>query len=200
MKLTKKTAEAILRLTGLLSAVGLAAACVPTPGAVSSGVTGAPPAPAPPAAGTGSVDAAAMLAAHNQWRAQTGVPALVWSDKLTGIAQSWVSRLAASSCSFEHSGSREYGENLYVGSAVISHQGNVQKKIKPEEVVESWASEGSYYNYADNSCASVCGHYTQLVWRDTKEVGCAMAVCADKTQIWMCSYYPAGNMLGKKPY
>jgi pathogenesis-related protein 1 len=39
-----------------------------------------------------------------------------------------------------------------------------------------------------------------VVWRDTKEVGCAMAICANKSQLWVCNYYPAGNMVGKKPY
>jgi pathogenesis-related protein 1 len=67
-------------------------------------------------------------------------------------------------------------------------------------VVDAWGNEVNYYSYADNSCSGVCGHYTQLVWQSTREVGCAMAVCGDKAQIWVCTYHPAGNFVGQKPY
>ncbi|MCI5139186.1 MAG: hypothetical protein D3922_12405, partial [Candidatus Electrothrix sp. AR1] len=64
-----------------------------------------------------------------------------------------------------------------------------------------WGGGGvKYYDYATNSCHSVCGHYTQVVWRSTKEVGCGMASCNDKAQLWVCQYNPRGNMLGQKPY
>ncbi|MCI5145928.1 MAG: SCP-like extracellular, partial [Candidatus Electrothrix sp. AR3] len=39
-----------------------------------------------------------------------------------------------------------------------------------------------------------------VVWKETTEVGCAMSVCNDKSQIWVCSYHPAGNVVGKRPY
>jgi hypothetical protein len=49
-----------------------------------------------------------------------------------------------------------------------------------------------------------CGHYTQVVWRTSTELGCGVASC--KTQdgwnqdIWICNYGPAGNIGGQKPY
>jgi len=45
----------------------------------------------------------------------------------------------------------------------------------PRAVLNAWAAESRDYDYISNRCSGVCGHYTQIVWRDTKEVGCAMA-------------------------
>lgn len=42
----------------------------------------------------------------------------------------------------------------------------------------AWAAQEAYYNYKDNTCMpnKDCLHCTQLVWRNTKEVGCAKVV------------------------
>ena len=68
----------------------------------------------------------------------------------------------------------------------------------------SWAEEKSDYTYSSNTCASgaICGHYTQLVWRNTTRVGCAIHTCPGLTygSAIFCDYYPAGNFNGQKPY
>jgi hypothetical protein len=43
------------------------------------------------------------------------------------------------------------------------------------------------------------GHYTQVVWRDTREVGCAIARGA-KDDFLVCRYWPAGNWMGQLAY
>lgn len=149
---------------------------------------------------SGGVDPAAMVAAHNRWRAEVGVSGLRWSDTLADVAQGWADRLKSEGCAMYHSGNG-YGENIYKASALMWSDGrrDLQKKT-PQQVTDSWGSEIKFYSYADNSCSGVCGHYTQVVWKDTKEVGCAMSVCGDNSQIWVCSYAPAGNVVGQKPY
>jgi len=176
----------VLASAGCALLVGWLAACVQASAATSMG--------------SGSVDAAAMIAAHNEWRAKVGVPDLQWSDKLAAAAQKWADHLAASSCSLGHSGG-EYGENIYWASSLIYSDG--RRELSPKiarDAVNSWGNEVKWYDYADNSCHMECGHYTQVVWKNTKEVGCAMAVCSNKAQLWVCNYYPAGNMIGHKPY
>ncbi|WP_446009255.1 CAP domain-containing protein [Candidatus Electrothrix sp.] len=146
------------------------------------------------------VDPTAMTAAHNHWRSQVGVPQLTWSEKLVNVAQDWADTLKEDGCGFHHS-HNGYGENLFKASPLIWSDG--QKELQdtsPEEVTNSWGNEIKYYEYSDNSCSGVCGHYTQVVWKETTEVGCARSVCDDKSQIWVCSYSPAGNMAGKRPY
>jgi len=145
------------------------------------------------------------LQAHNRVRAKHHLPPLKWSNRLANYSQQWANQLGRSShCQMYHrSGSPPFGENLYRSSALIWNDG--KREIAPiniKEVVKAWTDEERWYNYKTNRCqpGKKCGHYTQAVWKNTKEVGCAMKVCADKSQTWVCSYNPAGNYVGMKPY
>jgi len=132
-----------------------------------------------------------MVNAHNQWRSQVGVPALEWSSELANYAQEWANHLIERG-TFEHRQQNQYGENLFMGRG---------RQWSPTEVVNSWGNEIEDYNYGNNSCRpnKVCGHYTQIVWRDTTEVGCAVARRGN-TEVWVCNYNPPGNYIGEKPY
>jgi pathogenesis-related protein 1 len=130
-----------------------------------------------------------MLPAHNAVRSRLRLPPLVWSDKLAAVAQQWAETLLARN-EFIHRRESAYGENLFeVDGAHAS----------PTQVVSDWASESRNYNYASNRCNGVCGHYTQIVWRDTTEVGCGLARSA-RREVWVCEYNPPGNWVGRRPY
>ena len=149
-----------------------------------------------------------MVAAHNEVRAKVGIPPLSWSGELVAYAKEWAEHLrTAQRCKSEHRPrqgpfAQKYGENLHYSGAVIWSDGRRElQKTTAAEVVLGWAAEAADYDYATGRCSAVCGHYTQLVWRETKTVGCAMAVCEDtKEQIWVCNYDPAGNQREGKPY
>lgn len=153
------------------------------------------------------VDDEAFLAAHNALRAEVGiVEMLSYSPTLAKSAQAWANHLKQSNaCQMQHSQSQgRYGENLYWVSALTWSDGRKERlNVQSNQVVDSWSSEKVNFNYASNQCApeKVCGHYTQIVWRNSKTMGCAMAACDDnKQQVWVCQYQPAGNWLGEKPY
>lgn len=131
-----------------------------------------------------------LLATHNTYRTAVGIGDLTWSGELEKSAQEWANQLA-STCDFKHSDS-EFGENIWLGTSGA---------FQPMEVVDSWGSEIENYTYDDNTCAEgeVCGHYTQIVWSNTTEVGCGVASC-DGFDIWVCQYNPPGNFIGQKPY
>jgi uncharacterized protein YkwD len=130
-----------------------------------------------------------MLDAHNAVRAKVHVAPLAWSDHLAAIARQWAKHLIATG-EFAHSRNPETGENLY------EIQG---ASASPDTVVKAWADEAKNYDYATNACSGVCGHYTQLVWAATKEVGCAAAQ-KGRREVWVCEYAPPGNYVGRKPY
>lgn len=130
-----------------------------------------------------------MLAAHNAVRAQVGMAALAWSARLAARSQDWADTLLARR-QFAHRPNSNYGENLFeiMGATAT-----------PAQVVRVWAGESRNYDYTSNRCRGVCGHYTQIVWADTKEVGCAVARGGGR-EVWVCSYDPPGNWIGKRPY
>ena len=137
-----------------------------------------------------------MTERHNYWRAELGLPKLKWSNKLATVAQNWANNLKARGCKMEHSTTR-FGENLYWS---WSSKG---KKRSPQEAVDAWASEKKDFNFEKLECNKawyVCGHYTQLIWENTQSMGCAVAYCKDGSEVWVCNYEPAGNVVGQKPY
>ena len=130
-----------------------------------------------------------MLAAHNEIRARVDVPPLTWSARLAERAEDWASHLLRQGAFF-HRPNSDLGENLFEISGA---------RASSAEVVGVWASEARDYNYRANTCRGVCGHYTQLIWSRTREVGCAV-VGAGNREVWVCNYNPPGNWIGQRPY
>jgi pathogenesis-related protein 1 len=152
------------------------------------------PAPLPSADASGSPSdlgmiSSPMVQAHNAVRSRVGVPPLIWSDQLAKVAQAWANRLLITHA-FSHRPNNQYGENLYMISG---------SSASPSEVVRSWANEAKGYDILTNTCAGICGHYTQIVWAKTRAVGCAVAT--DQYQeVWVCNYDPPGNYVDYRPY
>lgn len=143
-----------------------------------------------------------MLAMHNDLRQQVGVPPLTWSTDLAASAQSWADLLLANQA-FQHSpASRRrrgtIGENLHQRRAGLG-----MSYATPSQAVAGWINEQSFYTYQTNTCqpGRMCGHYLQMVWADTRQVGCGMARAADaRREVWACHYYPGGIVLNRRPY
>lgn len=130
-----------------------------------------------------------FVAAHNSARSKVGVPTVVWSEKLAAYAQQWANTLITSG-RFEHRRRPAYGENLFEIEGA---------RATPAEVVRSWVEEVRDYDYRANTCHGMCGHYTQVVWRNTKAIGCAVARTPGR-EVWVCNYDPPGNFIGERPY
>lgn len=134
-----------------------------------------------------------ILDRHNYWRADVGVnEKLEWSDDMARLAADWARKLKRKGCAFEHRPDNKFGENLFKGTT--GH-------FDAAYVVDAWASEKADYNYKRNKCkpGKMCGHYTQIVWKTTKKVGCAKIEC-DGYDVWVCNYDPPGNWVGEQPY
>ncbi|HXU81676.1 MAG TPA: CAP domain-containing protein [Polyangia bacterium] len=134
---------------------------------------------------------------HNQVRAGIPVPPLTWDPSVAATAAAY-----ATECMFEHSGTKGVGENL------AAYSGSGEKASAP---VDDWAGEAADYDYASNSCAQgkTCGHYTQLVWKTSQRLGCAVQACSQNSpfgsrfpnwELWICQYAPPGNFVGQRPY
>jgi uncharacterized protein YkwD len=125
-----------------------------------------------------------LLAAHNELRARHGSAPLVWSENLAKGAQGW-----ADACVFEHA-TGPYGENLSWWQG-----GN----DTPADRVRDWYSEIKDFDFAapDRNDYSVTGHFTQIVWRGSRELGCGVSVCSGGAKMLVCRYSPPGNVDGR---
>ncbi|OZJ02524.1 hypothetical protein BZG36_04265 [Bifiguratus adelaidae] len=125
-----------------------------------------------------SSQAQLVLKLHNKYRAIHHAPALTWSSKLASSAHAW-----ASQCDFKHSGDR-YGENLALGYKDWN------------AAVGAWYDEGKHYNYNKGGFSIATGHFTQVVWKSTKQLGCAAVTCPKLGgTYYVCQYNPPGNVI-----
>lgn len=143
-----------------------------------------------------------ITAAHNQVRASVGVGPMVWNDSLAATAQAWADSCVdqtAPAGLIDHNDNRSDGHPWYVGENVYGSSG----QATAAGAVSAWASEGQDYDYDSNSCApgKICGHYTQIVWATSVNLGCGISNCPGLTygSSIVCNYGPGGNS-GGRPY
>ncbi|CAI6004363.1 unnamed protein product [Closterium sp. NIES-64] len=152
---------------------------------------------------------------HNAARAAVGAIPLVWNATLATRAQAWATALTNSTynCGLSHGGNSGEGQNLSGASP--------SGWASDAAAVSWWVGEGDLYSYAvfSGGCSTGnwadCGHYTQLclvghllprssslqvIWNNTRTVGCAKASCGTSADVWACHYYPPGNYGGQLPY
>jgi hypothetical protein len=146
-----------------------------------------------------------VLDAHNRYRREVGVPLLAWSNSLATSAQRWAEQVAnrhhdgSGITSADHSGVG--GENIWQGSlgssltAMIDLWGNERRFFR--NGVFDARTTGSAISTTGNW--QDVGHYTQIVWRNTRQVGCGLARTS-RHAFLVCRYNPAGNIVGQRVY
>ncbi|KAI3968329.1 hypothetical protein MKW92_052318 [Papaver armeniacum] len=131
-----------------------------------------------------------FLAPHNVARAAVNVAPLVWHETVATYARNYANQRAVD-CKLVHSTGGPYGENLSWSSGALS----------TADAVRLWVDEKSNYDYQSNTCpGGVCGHYTQVVWRNSVYLGCASVTCNNGGTFVTCNYYPPGNVVGQRPF
>ncbi|CAO2163612.1 unnamed protein product [Urochloa humidicola] len=140
-----------------------------------------------------------FLSLHNDARREVGVEDVVWDETVAAFARAYAARRAGD-CSVVHSENAErwrlnYGENIAGGTG-----------LTVAGAVQMWVREKQYYDSASGMCMIgrpeelKCGHYTQVVWRNTKAIGCARVLCDNGGVFVTCNYTPAGNVIGQRPF
>lgn len=139
------------------------------------------------------IEAQELIDQHNFARAEVGVSKIEWSSKLAHVAQKYANYLASSSCTLIHSQNKNYGENLFWGSG---------KYYSALEASNCWYEEKQLYSYEKVNDINFHddGHYTQMIWKNTTQVGVGVAKCSDGSYIYVANYYPPGNYIGEYPY
>lgn len=145
--------------------------------------------------GNSSSDEEAWLTAHNDARAGFGTAPLKWSDDLARDARQWAEQLAREN-TMRHSPQNargRTGENLWMGTrGYFSAQRMVGYFVDEQRFFKA----GRFPHVSTTGNWADVGHYTQIVWGETREVGCAKVSNA-KNDFLVCRYYPGGNVLGE---
>jgi len=180
------------RHLSILAALALTASCAPQPERVYDGRVGDAPAPRGAA-----LLKAAMLDGQNAARRAVGAPPLIWDDTLAADASAYAEEMARTG-RFEHAKRPQLvgdeGENLWKGT---------RDAYAFREMVGHWVAEKKDfvdqpvpYSSRTGRFEDV-GHYTQIIWRATRTMGCAIA--SNRTDDYVvCRYLPAGNVVGER--
>ena len=150
------------------------------------------------------------LEIHNNARKDVGTPPLKWSIELANDAQKYADYLAWRNRGLIHSKSRrDQGENLYMvirignSSSITEYPGR--------EASARWYREIKNYRYSKIRLLPFfkkwklilfrrIGHYTQMIWESTTEVGIGWSISKSGHLYVVARYSPAGNNLWKFPY
>jgi hypothetical protein len=137
-----------------------------------------------------------LLAVHNAERRAVGAAPLRWNARLAAHAGGWARELARTS-TFRHSTTASRpgeGENLFTGTAGA---------YSYEDMIGLFIGErvdfrpGVFPDVARRGGWERVGHYTQLIWSTTTEVGCAIATGRGQDYL-VCRYSPPGNVKGQR--
>lgn len=143
-------------------------------------------------------EAERLLVVHNAERTRLGLPPLAWNASLARDAGDYAKVLLARG-RLQHASEADRkgsGENLWMGTAGAWNSA---------AMVEMFLEERRYFRPATFPDVSLTGnwndvgHYSQIVWRETKEVGCAIDT-GKGMDVLVCRYHPAGNVMGKNPF
>ncbi|XP_031549606.1 cell wall protein PRY3-like isoform X2 [Actinia tenebrosa] len=131
-----------------------------------------------------------ILQSHNKYRVMHDAAPLKWSEVLARTAQAWAEKIAREGRLVHASREDRYykGENI---CRMCSH-------FNTDDAIRIWYSERSNYDYDKPGFDLSTGHFTQIVWRDTREVGVGMAKSPDGKLTYMVARYnPPGNILNR---
>ncbi|POR33405.1 Cell wall protein PRY3 [Tolypocladium paradoxum] len=124
----------------------------------------------------------AILDSTNRYRSGHGANDVGWNTTLADFAARY---LNSNNCAFQHSNG-PYGENIAYGY------------VTPAASVEAWGDERDQYNFNNPGFTPATGHFTQLVWKTTADVGCGRRWCgSDMRWLIACEYWPYGNIYGQ---
>ena len=144
-------------------------------------------------------DISLALKVHNDARAAVGVQSLVWSKTLESDALEWAITMAKKDDMYHSSNESRtgQGENLYMYSGFSS-------ETPAGDASTAWYNEIDDYTYSvigsPENANVMIGHYTQMIWSSTTEVGIGKATSASGREFVAARYSPPGNYIGAFPY
>ncbi|XP_062619260.1 Golgi-associated plant pathogenesis-related protein 1-like isoform X1 [Saccostrea cucullata] len=136
-----------------------------------------------------------VIRSHNEYRKKHSVQPLTHASDLSTQAQRWAEVLAQTN-TFKHSNASLKGERLGENIA-MKWSSNPQDSYPGQEVTDQWYSEIKFFNFGTEPRNLSAGHFTQVIWRGSREIGVGRACSKDGKIIVVANYRPAGNVVGR---
>ena len=125
---------------------------------------------------------------HNILRACHNAQPLMFNCEIMKISQDYSEYLAKNVGSLVHSKTRFHGEWMGENLSLVSGSA-IPKGGTPTNM---WDNEIHSYDFNNPGFSSATGHFTQVVWKNSKELGIG-AYCYNYICIMTGNYYPGGN-------
>uniref|UniRef100_A0A1Y1KMF7 SCP domain-containing protein n=1 Tax=Photinus pyralis TaxID=7054 RepID=A0A1Y1KMF7_PHOPY len=132
------------------------------------------------------------LERHNYHRRRHGCADLILNDTISAHAQDWANQISLGE-GLPHRPNNPYGENLFAAWASWTDY-----DITGDVAVNSWYSEIHKYVFGEATPHNFndVGHFTQLIWKNSKQLG--VGKVAKNGKVWVVANYdPPGNYGGE---
>ena len=132
-----------------------------------------------------------IIESHNNLRKKHNAPELTEDPKLSEIADEYANNLLNNESGKENIyKGKIFGENVFISE---------NKDIKyVKEMFKKWEDEGNNYDYDKSKYTKDASHFTQIIWKETKQIGIGFSQDeSNKKYYFVFLYYPPGNTLGE---
>ena len=127
---------------------------------------------------------------HNVVRACHNAEPLMFNCEIMKISQDYSEHLAKNVGNLVHSHTQFHGK--YMGENLAYVGGSFQKIPSGDVPTNMWYNEIKKYDFNNPSFSQETGHFTQVVWKASKEFGIG-AYCYNNKCFMTGNYYPGGN-------
>uniref|UniRef100_A0A0N5AYA1 SCP domain-containing protein n=1 Tax=Syphacia muris TaxID=451379 RepID=A0A0N5AYA1_9BILA len=123
------------------------------------------------------------LDAHNAVRSKFGSRKLVWCQELADLAHTWAVKLA-------DKGRILYPELVGIGENIHLSLGDQHQHLPSgEEITDLWANEAENFDFDNPRWHPNIQHFTQMIWKDTYEMGVARYWNTVKNCVAVVAFY-----------
>ena len=128
----------------------------------------------------------------NEYRARHQSPPLVWDNTIAAFSSQW-SYTMNSKKTFQHSGTKLYGENI----AYLQGYGSLLETLL-KRAIDLWYNEVTLYDFSNPAFSAATGHFTCLVWKSSKNYGIGLSMDTNTNEVYICfNTSPPGNYIGQ---
>jgi pathogenesis-related protein 1 len=140
-----------------------------------------------PLGGSTAEDVMDFLRIHNEARAAAGVPPLQWHAELVGVAEEWARELVAAKAVKHRTDASHMGESVFWSAA---------SNAALADAARDWVEKEGPLLGERNEYVPDAGHFTQMIWGETRFVGAALARTEQGDTYIVANYFPPGNVVG----